>query len=90
VVEPRDKECLLAEAAKLQRYLGISPEAGLDQAIQLAKSEDPAKRRLAVNIFGDVGGPRVRNFLDLLSKDSDGNVRSASKNLSFDAVERAQ
>ena len=35
--EPRDKECLIAEAAMLQRYLGISPEAGLDQAIRFGQ-----------------------------------------------------
>jgi hypothetical protein len=79
VSEPRDKECLLAEAAKLQRYLGISPEAGLDQAIQLANSEDPAKRHFAVEILGAIGTPGARNYLEILARDSDSGVRLAAK-----------
>jgi hypothetical protein len=77
--EPSDKECLIAEAAKLQRYLGISPEAGLDQAIRLAKSEDVAKRNFAVEIFGDIGTQGARNYVETLAKDSDGGVRFAAK-----------
>ncbi len=34
------KECLAAEAAAIQRFLGLSPEAGSDQAIRLANSKD--------------------------------------------------
>ena len=78
-IERRDKQCLLAEAAKLQRHLGISPEAGLDQAVHLASSEDATRRRFAAQVFGDIGSPQARKYLETLSKDPDPVVRKTAR-----------
>jgi hypothetical protein len=39
-----DEECLLGEVALIERFLGISPNAGLDHAMQLAKSKYDVER----------------------------------------------
>jgi hypothetical protein len=42
---------LQAELALLERFLGISPEAGLDRAIQLAKSKYEVERYFAAQLL---------------------------------------
>lgn len=74
-----DKECLQAEAAKIQRFLGISSEAATAQAIRLANSKDSAERSFAVNILNEIGTPTARKYLGLLAKDSDSNVAYIAK-----------
>ncbi len=59
----------IIEAAKIKRFLGISPDAGLDYAITLAKSRDFRDRELAARILYDVPGPRAENYLRALSHD---------------------
>ena len=77
--EPRDKECLQAEASKIERFLGISSEAGLDQAIRLANSKNPAQRSFAVDVLADVGTPNAQKYLQALARDSDGDVALTAK-----------
>ena len=74
-----DKECLDAEAAKIQRFLGVSPEAGLDQAMRLAKSKDPGEREFAASLLGQIATPTAKKFLETLAKDSAGNVAYIAK-----------
>ena len=76
--EPPEKECLEAEAAKIQRFLRISSEAGLDQAIRLANSKDWAKRNFAAEILGEIGTPKARRYLETMVKDSDLYMAKAS------------
>jgi hypothetical protein len=78
-VEPEDKDCLIAEAAKVRRHLGISPDAGFDQAVHLAGSEDAAKRRFAAELFGDIGTAQARKYLETLDKDPEPGVRKTAK-----------
>jgi hypothetical protein len=77
--EPAKKECLRAEAEKIKRFLETSPEAGLDQAIGLANSNDWAKRDLAAEILGDIGTPRARECLRVLARDSNQEVATDAK-----------
>ena len=77
--EPRDKECLQAEASKIERFLGISSEAGLDQAIRLANSKNTAQRSFAADILGDIGTPKAQKYLQALARDSDGDVALSGK-----------
>ena len=78
-VEPDDEECLLAEAAKIQRFLGVSPEAGLDQAIRLAASKNWTDRLFAASILSEIDTPKAREYLKVLAKDSDGSVATTAK-----------
>ncbi len=48
---PGEKECLQAELALLERFLVISPEAGLDRAIRLAKSKYQVERYFAAQLL---------------------------------------
>ena len=73
------KECLEAEAAAIQRFLGISSEAGIDQAIRLATSSDSADRDFATQLLGEIGTPRARTYLEKLVNDSDHTVASDAK-----------
>jgi len=77
--DQRDKECLQAEAAKIQRFLGIPSEAGINQAIRLANSKNSAERSFAAEILGDIGTPKARKYLETLAKDSDGDVATTAK-----------
>jgi hypothetical protein len=79
VWHPPEKECLMAEAAQLKRFLGISPEAGLDQAIRLSTSESRTLRLFAEDLLEDIGGPRAVERLRILAKDRDGNVAFTAK-----------
>jgi hypothetical protein len=76
--EPPEKECLEDEAAKIQRFLGISSEAGLGQAICLANDKDWAKRNFAAEMLGEIGTPKARRYLETMVKDSDLYMAKAS------------
>ena len=76
----REKECLLAEAAALRRFLGASPATGMDQAIRLAKSQDHFEREFAVELLSRIGGSTARKYLEILAKDSDYGVALYAKN----------
>ncbi|HTT76966.1 MAG TPA: hypothetical protein VMF50_13440 [Candidatus Binataceae bacterium] len=78
-VEPDDKECLLAEAAKIQRFLSISPEAGLDQAIRLAESKDWSDRVFAAHMLSQIGTSKARKYLDVLAGDAYVRVATTAK-----------
>jgi hypothetical protein len=53
-----DKECLEAEEAALQRFLGLSKDAGIDQAIRLATSDDRLARQFGTVLLLQIGTPR--------------------------------
>ena len=76
-----EKECLQAEAAAIQRFLGISPEAGLDQAIRLANNNSNNTEYLlfAVNLLGNIGTPKARKYLETLAQNPDGRVAYMAK-----------
>lgn len=59
----------IIEAAKIKRFLGISPDAGLDYAITLANSQEWRDRTLAVQILRDIPGTRAEEELRTLSHD---------------------
>jgi len=52
-----ENDCLRAEAAKIQRVLGISPNAGLEQAVAWSRNKDKYTRSFAVEILADIGTP---------------------------------
>lgn len=64
-----DTVCLKAELAKTRRFLGLSPDAGMAEAIKWADSNSPARRRFAVGILTDIGTPQAVEYLRTLSHD---------------------
>ncbi len=75
-----DKECLEAEAAALQRFLGISSDAGIDQAVRLATSRDRAEREFATELLAKIGTPKAREYLAKLAGDQDWTVSTYARN----------
>jgi hypothetical protein len=75
-----DKECLEAEAAAIERFLGSSPDAGLDQAMRLAQSEDRLAREFGTVLLINIGGSKAREQLEKLTRDPDYGVWAAAKN----------
>lgn len=69
--EQARRECLEAETAKIQRFLDVSRDSGMNEAIQWAKSSNPAKRVFAADILADIDTPESRKYLGALTKDSD-------------------
>ncbi len=75
----RSKECLEAQAADIQRFLGVSSNAGIEQALRLASSKNPAERFFAAQILGQIGTPEARPHLERLTEDSDSDVANFAK-----------
>jgi hypothetical protein len=76
---PPEKQCLMAEAFKLRRFLGISPAAGLDQAIRLSKSKSQKQRMFAEDLLADIGGPLAVQRLRIMAKDRNFDVAYTAK-----------
>ena len=75
----RDKECLEAEASAIQRFLGVSRDAGTEQAIRLAASADPLAREFGAQLLSEIGTPESRKYLEKLATDSNVGVRISAK-----------
>ncbi len=71
--------CLKAEAAKIERFLGISRDAGMSDAIKWASSDNPDDRQFAADIFADIGTNQAQEYLKTLSHDPDRNVAMSGK-----------
>jgi hypothetical protein len=72
-------DCTKAAAAKIERYLGISRDAGMTDAIKWADSDDPNDREFAVEMLADIGTPEANEYLGTLSHDSNREVASSAK-----------
>ena len=80
--DARDLDCTQAEAAKIERFLGISRDAGMSDAIRWAESDDPIMRKFAISILRDIGTPEANGYLRTLSRDPDRNVAMAATSVS--------
>ena len=61
--------CTEVEAAKIERFLDISRDAGMSDAIKWANSNDPDDREFAAWIFADIATPEAIRYLRTLSHD---------------------
>jgi hypothetical protein len=68
-----DIDCLLAQAGKIERFLGSS-NAGLLDAIRWAHSKYPEERKLAAQVFADINTPEALKYEQTLSRDTDPEV----------------
>jgi hypothetical protein len=75
-----DKECLEAEASAIKRFLGVSPDAGIEQAIRLANSKDRLAREFGTVLLIKLGTASAREQLQKLTNDPDWAVRTEAKN----------
>ncbi|HEY9156673.1 HEAT repeat domain-containing protein [Candidatus Binatus sp.] len=62
-------DCAKAEAAKIERFLGIDKDAGMADAIKWADSDNPYQREFAASVLGDIGTPDAVEQLRTLSRD---------------------
>jgi hypothetical protein len=77
--DPNDLDCLKAEAAKIERFLGISKDSGMSDAIEWANSHDPAQRDFTTEVLSDIGTAEALNYEQTLSRDSDPDVAKSAK-----------
>jgi hypothetical protein len=77
--DANDLDCLKAEAAKIERFLGISKEAGMNDAIGWANSHDPAQRDFTTEVLSDIGTAEALKYEQTLSRDSDPDVAKSAK-----------
>jgi len=79
--------CTEAEAAKMERFLGISQNAGISDALKWANSDHPEKRELAALVLLEIGTPDAIEHLRTLSHDSDERVAELAQ-IQLDLVRR--
>jgi hypothetical protein len=72
-------DCTEAEAAKIERFLGISHDAGMSDANKWANSDDPNKREFAADVLEDIGTADAIEYLRTLSNDSNPEVANVAK-----------
>ena len=72
--DQRDKECLDAEVAKIERVLG-SPNAGIDTAIAFTQSKDQKKIIFGINNLMDINTPEAQRYLNTLSNSPNPDIK---------------
>lgn len=71
--------CLQIQADKIQRFIGTSPTAGEEEALNWANSNDPNFRLRAISVFADIGDPQAIRALETLTIDKDSVVADEAK-----------
>jgi hypothetical protein len=80
--EPPDEnelDCLQAEAAKIERFLGRSREAGMNDAIRWANSNNAGEREFAASVLPEIGTAEALRYEQTLSRDSQPDVAESAK-----------
>jgi len=77
--DDQELDCTKAEAAKIERFLGVSRDAGMSDAISWAAGDDRTKRQFAIQILAEIGTPEAIEDLQTLSSDPDQNVARSAK-----------
>jgi hypothetical protein len=74
-----DLNCLKAEAAKMERFLKISKDAGIADAIRWANSNDPGEREFAAYDLSDIGTAEALKYEQTLSRDPEHDVAQSAE-----------
>ena len=78
--EGENPECIKASIGRIQRtFLGAPTNTGLDEAIRLAKSNDPLWRGFAVGLLSNIGTAEAKDYLHALTTDSNKEVADYAK-----------
>jgi hypothetical protein len=72
-------DCLQAEAAKIERFLGRSRDAGMKDAIRWANSNDAGEREFAASVLPEIGTAEALRYEQTLSRDSQPDVANSAK-----------
>ncbi len=80
--DQRDKECLQAEMARLERVLG-SPNAGIDAAIAATNSKDPMKIPFGIWDLMGIDTSEARQYLNSLHSSPDPNIKGVLRQLAY-------
>jgi hypothetical protein len=78
-IEASEIMCLKAEAYKIERFLGKPRDAGMSDAIEWAKSDDPVDREFAADALAGIGTAEAIEDLQTLSRDPDRNVAMSAQ-----------
>ena len=71
--------CDEIKADAIERYLGISPDAGIEDAIRWSQSSKQIDRMMAIDVFATIGTPRALDYLKAMTEDSDPRVARAAE-----------
>jgi hypothetical protein len=74
-----DRDCLKAQAAKIERFLGISTDAGMLDAIKWKNSNNPYDREFVAWVLADTGTAEAIGDLRTLSRDPDPDVAATAQ-----------
>jgi hypothetical protein len=77
--DPSALDCLRAEAAKIERFLGRSRDAGMNDAIRWANSNSAAEREFASSVLPQIGTAEALRYEQTLSRDSSPDVSDSAK-----------
>jgi hypothetical protein len=72
-------DCTKAEAAKIERLLGISRDAGMGDAVKWANSDNPVDREFATDILDDIATREALEYLKTLAHDPNRQVADSAK-----------
>ncbi len=72
-------DCTKAEAAKIERFLGISRDAGMTDAIKWKNSDNPYDRQFAAWVLADIATPEAISDLQVLRHEPNRGVAMAGK-----------
>jgi hypothetical protein len=71
--------CIQMEADKIERFTGMSPSAGEEEATNWMKSTDSALRLKGITVLADIGDKRSVTALQQASEDSDSLIAGSAK-----------
>jgi hypothetical protein len=77
--DPGDLDCLKAEAAKMERFLKISKDAGMTDAIVWANSNNPSEREFATDVLAGIGTAEALKYKQTLVHDSEQDVAESAR-----------
>ena len=80
--DQRDKECLDAEVAKIERVLG-SPNAGIDTAIAFTKSTDLLKITFGIFELKDINTPEAQQYLATLANSPNPDIKRVLTQMAY-------
>jgi hypothetical protein len=72
-------DCLKAEAAKMERFLKTSKDAGMADAIVWANSTNPGEREFATYVLSDIRTAEALKYEQTLSRDPEHDVAESAE-----------
>ncbi len=77
--DPNQLDCLKADAAKRELFLGRARDAGMNDAIRWANSNSAGEREFAASVLPEIGTAEALRYEQTLSRDSQPDVAESAK-----------